>query len=295
MKRTQLLHLAAPALAVALLVPFAGSVRADVRLQDDGGGPEEPGLAIRLSPAGPWSLVGPLDETVLNPAGDSFADGLPSDAPQDGNLLAAWARPGDGRIHLSRWDETAWSPLVPFENTASIGVPRVDALGDGWAVTWQQLQVEPIIRAGGVGDTGEHHDSEPIIHGWLLDESWMGDTQLILHQNPDRTALILTGVLWSVPGVPSPVDIVFSVELGAINMGDPGDRPSPSITPVVHPGHGRTKALRGAWSRRIAISWWDEEGALHQAVVDRTGDVRYLENPRFEPGPVLSGDRTGKH
>ncbi len=293
MKRTDLLHWAAPAFAIALLVPLAGSVRADERLQDDGGGSDEPGLAIRLSPAGPWSLVGPLDETVLNPAGDSFSDGLPDDAAQGSDLLAAWARPGDGRIHLSRWDEADWSPLVPFEDTASIGVPRVDALGEGWAVTWQQLQFEPIIRAGGVGATGEHHDSEPIIHGWLLDESWMGNTQLILHQNPERTALILTGVLWSVPGVPSPVDIVFSVELGPADAGD--GLPSPSIAPIIHPGVGKTKALRGAWSRRIAVSWWNAEGVLQQAIVNQAGDVRYLDKPRFEPGRTFSGDLTGKH
>lgn len=287
MKHTDSLRALAPVVAVALILTGGSSALADVRLQDSG--PDEPALAIRLSPAGPWSLVGPLDATVLNPAGDSYADGLPDDAPQGDELLAAWVRPGDGRVHLSHWDESTWTPLEPFEESASIGVPRVHALGEGWSVTWQRLLEEPLIHGSGVGATGEHHDSEPLIHGWLLDVSWMDDIQLILHQNPERTALILTGVLWSVPGVPSPVDIVFSTELGPMNPWGGDGLPSPSIAPVMHPSGKDFKKLRGNWSRRIAVSWWDSEGDLQQATIDKHGDVRKMNKPRTGSDQGLTG------
>jgi hypothetical protein len=295
MTHTQLLRAAGGLVAVALLGAFAaGPARADVRLQEGGSGPEEPGLAIRLSPAGPWSLVGPFDSTVLNPAGDSYSDGLPDDAPQGDDLLAGWVRPGDGRVHLSFWNDSSWTPLQPFEGGDSVGVPRIDALGEGWAVVWQQLHEEPIIRAGGVGSVGEHHDSEPIIHGWLLDVNWMDDIQLVLHQSPDRSALILTGVLWSVPGVPSPVDIVFSVELGPLETGDGnGGYPSPELRPIQRPGGKNPKVVRGAWSKRVAINWWSPEGELKQAIADWRGDVRFLDKPRFEPGNGLTGTLVG--
>lgn len=294
MTRSKWLHAATGAVAAAALLTASGSALADVRLQDDGAGREEPALSIRLSPAGPWSLVGPLDATVLNPAGDSFADGLPDDAAQGSDLLAGWVRPGDGWVHLSYWDDTNWTPLPPFEDDDSIGVPRIDPLGLGWAVTWQQLHEEPIIRAGGVGAAGEHRDSEPLIHGWLLDVNWMGDTQLVLHQSPDRSMLILTGVLWSVPGVPSPVDIVFSVELGPIDAGDgQGGVPSPQLTPIERPNGKDAQVGRGAWSRRIAVSWWNPEGELQQAIADNKGGIRHLDKPRFGSNKGLSGTLVG--
>ena len=275
------------ALATGVLLVGAGTARADVRV-DDPGAPE-PGLAIRLSPAGPWSLVGPFDETVLNPAGDAYGDGLPADAAQGEHMLAGWVRPSDGRVHLSRWALGSWAPLPAFEAQDSVGTPRVDPLGTGWAVTWQQDALDPVIRAAGVGADGTHFDSQPILGGWLVDETWIENVQLVLHWDADRERLLLTGVLWSVPGVPSPVDILFQNELSELEPEGQDGVPSPMISRAPHPGGGDADRLRrGAWAHRAVVSWWDADGVMHQSIIDKDGDSRELNKPKFDTGIAMT-------
>lgn len=286
-------HARASALVVlgTLLLGTAGA-RADVRVHDPAA--PQPELAIRISPAGPWSLVGPFDATVLNPSGDAYGDGLPDDAPQGELLLAAWVRPSGGRVHLSHWTADTWTPLPPFEARDGIGTPRVDPLGTGWAVTWQQESDLPVIRAGGVGLDGSHHESQPMIEGWLVDHDWLDDVQLVLHWDEEREHLYMTGVLWSVPGVPSPVDIVFQTEVREYDPTGQDGLPSPMLAPAPHPGHGHDTPVRGAWARRVVVSWFDVDGVLHQALVNADGDLRELPKPRFDLDVTMTAPSGGR-
>ena len=85
-----------------------------------------------------------------------------------------------------------------------------------------------------------------------------------------------------------------TAELGPIDGDDTANgSPMASFSPVKKPGSDGTKVLRGAWSRRMVVTWFNAEGTLEQAIVDKDGDVRHLSKPRYEAGNGLRGQLVG--
>jgi hypothetical protein len=208
----------APRAAALACVLAASAARADVRVSHD---EAEPALDVQLAPAGPWSLLRPYDATVLNPTGDLHGDGLPGSASRDELLLAAWTRPETSHLMVSRWEGARWEWLPSITAPAALGVPRVSPLGDGWALTWQATsEGVPVVVAAGASAGHETGPATPLLAGYLVDQTFSASVQVLLTMTPDRRWLVATGVLWSVPGVPSPIDVLWSVVLDEA----PGER-----------------------------------------------------------------------
>ena len=128
MTSTRHRHALAAALALGVLLLGAARARADVRVDD----PEapEPELAIRISPAGPWSLVGPFDSTVLNPSGDAFGDAmnvafkLGEDVAKRGEILVGMTAFEAARAAGCTFDGCA-APTSRVEELGGVTVPHM--------------------------------------------------------------------------------------------------------------------------------------------------------------------------
>jgi len=269
----------AAALAAALL--FAGTAAADVRIRHV----DEPALDVHVTPSGPWTVVGSLDSTVLNPDGDAFADGLPGSATRSDELLASWIRAATGVMRLSRWDGVTWTDWTDLREPDAVGLPRVAPLGDGWALTWQRAGSNLVIAAVGASHEGNLGEPVPLLSGLLLDATFVNDVEVVLFREPGSGRLLIAGILWSVPGVPSPVDILWMNEVSA-----GGDDPQ-------SPRGGTS----GLWSgARVEPSEWTDSvtvtaGELAWDVDLETGEVSPATPPEKPTGkPAKDAPKRGQ-
>lgn len=281
-RRTAMSGLLSAAIALGLSAPTA----ADVRVQADHAA-ESADLDVRLTPRGPWTLLDANDVTVLNPHGDSHGDGLPGSAPRGPRLLASWLRPtgqhAGSEVRVARWDGDSWSEdQQPLDDPAAIGQPLVGSVGDGWGVTWQRAVPRPWIVARGHGESEGAGTATPLLEGWLVDSRFENNVQWVLFETPTRQELRLAAIIWSVPGVPSPVDVIFVGSAGALRQlgirddADPGERlgewrrSGSSLTTF---GGGTASIEPSPWTETVLVTGLDPNGepvAVEIALSDGT-------------------------
>lgn len=261
-------------LLLAFLVVGVFGASAEVRLlpSPDGGAPD---LDIVPASSGPWSLLGDWDPTVLNPLGDTLGDGTPGHCGRDeeGDLLAAWNRPLIGRILLAI-GEHEWRGLPALPAPNAIGVPHVEAFGNGWALLWQAVDGGPVLQAAGAAAVGEVGVPETLLEGFLVDAFFANDeVQVIVIMTPDRRWIDAVGVVWGVPSVPSPVDILWRTRLGPA---PPGDDPL-SFDPELPmpPSSGRLSRLHRIQETTggalLSLEWSDAYGRDLSVVLEADG------------------------
>lgn len=249
------------AAVLALLLSTAADGVAEVRLESQNGrghGSEEP-LRLEVIPTqtGPWTLIGSLDPSVLNPTGDLHGDGLPGDSARLDVLLAAWTRPGEEQVLLSAGRDGGWDWLRHVETESPVGTPSVDAAGGGWIVTWQRGGALPAVLVVSVTLDGRLSVPEQVADGWLVGTAPTADGRgiYVLSMTPDGEPTV-TRVVWSVPSVPSPVEIGWRVPLDPF----PGWSDAPDRLPVLHAADGE-----------VFAGWWLDEETFVLAHVGAEG------------------------
>lgn len=197
----------------------SGAAVADVRVAERAHGVE---LAVRPTPRGPWSPIGPVDDVTLNSEGDLIGDGVPGAATSAARLVAAWARPIDASVQLASFEGGRWAARAEIPVLAT-GAPRVFALGDDDFVVVARV-LEPSVEtvlAGVRGDAASGLSTGPDLRleGRLIDAAVIGESlQVVLVEELDRDARFTIAVIdfLHVPGEPiEPIERI-RVEVGTL-------------------------------------------------------------------------------
>lgn len=270
-------------------------VRAEVRLLPS----DAARVAVRSTPAGPWTALGVPTPADLNVAGDVLGDGHPGIATRGSTAVAAWIRPADGTVRVAFGLDGNWRHAPPLEDAAAVGTPRVLLLDDAVIVAWRR---EPglsdatrvaLVPNGG-GPVLELADERQLIDAAAVGRS----LHLILFDAP--TASIEDRMVVLSPIIDPPIDINdhTDVQLGVLGWVPSSDAVLSSVDPATTTGpepagstallesNPRVHDVQRGGERIAVLSWWSGVRELSYVELSEDGPAGSVRRLKTDAGPV---------
>ena len=285
--------------AVVLLQawPAAGEVRLNHR-----GPASRPTVDVVSTPSGPWTPVGAVSSSTLNPAGDILGDGFPGVAFSGAHVIVAWRRPTEDTLLVALADGGGWASVHQTAASQAVGTPHPIALDTGWIILWQQASDSGDgVLATTFGTGGQPGDTTMLASGRLAAATSLADSTYVVVEKPDAGAIQLVGIVYSVtPDYPIPIPISRTL----YDLGDfvSGPLRGHSVTPdyPLRISGGRHRSLVGAghqpapshadWFADVRITDGENSFGKFGLVTwwRQPGELAYVE--LREDGPVLPVD-----
>jgi hypothetical protein len=266
-------------------------------------------VAIQATRQGPWTPVGSLQPSVLNPTGDLRGDGFPGRATVGPRACVAWVSPSDEALRFALGGGDVWWGGGWLVSPAPVGVPVVTGVPGGWMLAWAdaggtatQAWVASIAADGTPGTA-----PMSIADGALVGVATTGETQHVITIDQDGSLVdtLVTAQLIIEP-TPLPVPILFrrsSVVLAVTAITDPqpivtyrrgrsqvalgGQIHAPGAAPIILRGRARThsawpdvrvhEGTRPQGETFALVTWWMTPQELQFVELDEDGPVMPVE------------------